>query len=129
MMDIDLDDLCSLEMNYLHPQTKLNCSTTHSDKHELLCIIDHDEPYNYHEEDGLHWISEATPYEVEPDYSDEVEPVKSPKKASKMTKPKKVKKNSNAIKKMGRIILKRLKDYQIENNINTGVENMVRMLE
>lgn len=30
---------------------------------------------------------------------------------------------------MGRIIMKRLKDYQMENEVNTGVENMVKMLE
>jgi hypothetical protein len=43
--------------------------------------------------------------------------------------PKKSKKNSNAIKKMGRIILNNLDKYQIPNTRNLGVENMMKKLK
>lgn len=46
----------------------------------------------------------------------------------KIISTKKSKKNSNAIKKMGRIILKRLKQYKLEGQINTGVQKMMKML-
>lgn len=56
-------------------------------------------------------------------------PVEGVVKARKTSGNKKGKKNSNAIKKMGRIILKKLDEYKLEGKINTGVEKMIELLE
>jgi hypothetical protein len=56
-------------------------------------------------------------------------PVEGVVKTRKTSGNKKGKKNSNAIKKMGRIILKKLKEYNFEGKINTGVEKMIELLE